>query len=97
MTKRPADESSEKFEYSKAALDQYYASRSRYKGPFFVMVSILLLIPLRKYEVLVLVLLGVGGIAGFVMVAQNYRVGRRADKRLHMEKREWDARHHGPS
>lgn len=96
MTQRPADES-EKFEYSKAALDQYYASRSRYKRPFWVLVSILLLIPLRKYVVLVVVLALVGMIAVFVLSAQNYRVGRRADKRLHMEEREWDARHHGPS
>jgi hypothetical protein len=97
MTKQPHDGSSEKFEYSKAALDQYYASRSRYKRPVLLLASMLLLIPLRKYYVLVIVLALVGMIAGFVMVAQNYRIERRADKRLHMEKREWDASHHGPS
>ena len=77
-------------------MDQYRASRRRYlRGLFFLPVMFLVLVIPQQAPALVL--LGVGGIVEFVIIWQNGVVAMRADRRLKAEKREWDAKHAGPS
>ena len=98
MTQRQGNESQEKFEYSESALDEYYASRRRYIRPVLVLFAMMLLFfATRKYEVLALTLVGVGMLVFFVLICQNYRVERRADKKMKAEKREWEAKHARPT
>jgi hypothetical protein len=97
MTQRQGNERQEKFEYSEAALDEYYASRRRYIRPVLVLfATMLLFFPTRRYEVAALAVVGVGGLVFFVMIGQNYRVERRADKRMKAENREWEAKQARP-
>lgn len=98
MTEPDGKDSRGEFEYSEAALDQWYASRRRYIRPVLVLGSTLLLIPvMRKWELAGVVLLCLAVSVIFVMVAQNYVIERRADKRLKAEKHEWEAKHARPS
>jgi hypothetical protein len=101
MTQEHGNESLEKFEYSEAALDQYYASRRRNVRPSLVFLIMMFSgLALQKFGAPMLVLLvlwSVGMIAVFVVVAQNFRIQRRADMRFKAEKREWEVKQARPS
>ena len=93
------DEGQRKFDYSDAALDEYYAAKRLNRRPGWAMMAgmtlSLVLWKLHAPVAIPLVLLGVGGTASFVLAGQNYVIQRRASLRLKAEKREWDAKQAG--
>jgi hypothetical protein len=100
MTQRQDNESQDKFEYSEAALDEYYAgTRLNRRAALAMMTGMTLSLASWKLHAPVavfMVLLGVGAIASFVLTGQNYVIQRRASLRLKAEKREWEAKQSGP-
>jgi hypothetical protein len=95
MTQRQGNESQGKFDYSDAALDEYYAAKRLNWRPGLAMMAgmTLSLAPWKLHAPMAipLVLLGVGAITSFVLAGQNYVIQRRAWLRLKAEKREWEA------
>jgi hypothetical protein len=95
MTQRQGNESQGKFDYSDAALDEYYAAKRLNWRPGLAMMAGMTLDlatwKLHAPMAIPLVFLGVGAIISFVLAGQNYVIQRRASLRLKAEKREWEA------
>jgi hypothetical protein len=97
MTQRDGGQSQEKFKYSDASTEEYNASIRRFIRPTLVFLTTMFLALVIPNKVLAQVLLGAGFIVSMVMVQQNYRIQRRLNVKLKAEKREWEAKHPGPS
>ena len=86
-------ESLEKFEYSEAAMDQWRASKRRAIRPPLVFLPFMVVVAIvHDHEVVSVALTLVGMVAALAMAGQNFIIGRRAERRLKAEKREWEAK-----
>ena len=86
-------ENQEEFEYSEAAMDQWRASKRRSIRPplvFFPFMVVAVIV--HSYEVAAVTLTLVGTAAALAMTGQNVIIGRRAERRMKTEKKEWESK-----
>ena len=85
--------SQEKFEYSEAAMDQWRASKRRSIRPplvFFPFMVVAVIV--HSYEVAAVALTLVGMATALAMTGQNVIIGRRAERRMKTEKKQWEVK-----
>ena len=86
-------EDQEEFAYSEAAMEQWRASKRRAIRPALVFLPFMVVaVIVHSYEVAAVALTLVGMVAALAMTGQNLIIGRRAERRMKTEKKEWEAK-----
>jgi hypothetical protein len=86
-----ADEGPGKFVPSDAAMDEYSASRHRYVRPVLVFLPVMVVFAIvHEHPAIAIPITLAGFVVTAVMIGLNYRVARRADLRLKVEKHAWE-------
>ena len=85
------DEVPGKFVPSDAAMDEYSASRHRYVRPVLVFLPVMVVFAIvHEHPAIAIPITLAGFVVTAVMIGLNYRVARRADLRLKVEKHAWE-------
>lgn len=74
-------------------MEEYYASRRRYVRPVLVFLPVMVLFAIvHEHPAIAIPLTLAGFVVTVVMIGSNYRVARRADLRLKVEKHAWETK-----